>query len=86
MFTLAALAAPVLHVVNHFWPGYTGQSWGWMMMFGSLPWSIAAAAVPAWIGMIILAVGLGVNMVIATTVVWYAIAWWLKTLRYRNDT
>ena len=64
---------------------FTGESGGWMMFFGSLPWSLAATAVPSFIALPIVAVGLGFNVVLATIVIWRSLAWWLKTLRYDND-
>jgi hypothetical protein len=85
VFWVAALSVVLAIVVNHFRPEYTGQSWGWMMMLAALPWSILAGAVPTSLGVVIWAAGLGFNAVIATTVGWYAAAWWLKTLRLRND-
>lgn len=85
VFCIAALSVLALSTVNHFWPEYTGESWGWMMLFACLPWSVMAAAVPGWFGVIILALGFGVNVVIVTTVGWYVISWWLKTLRFGDD-
>jgi hypothetical protein len=72
---LSVLAIPV-----------AGEPWGWMMVFGSLPWSIAATALPGTIGLAIIAVGLGFNVVLATIVIFSGVSWWLKTLRYDNDT
>jgi hypothetical protein len=84
-FVVVALLVMALFVASYFGLIVTEESWGWMMLFGSLPWSVAATAAPGIIGMVIVAVGLGFNTVAATTVVCYAISWWLKTLRYNND-
>jgi hypothetical protein len=85
VFCIAALSVPALQMANQLWPDHAGEGWGWMMLFAALPWSIAAAALPGWPGMLIWAVGLGVNAVIVTALTWYAISWWLKTLRFGND-
>ena len=85
-FVVVALSAMALPVAGYFRLVVTEESLGWMMLFGSLPWSIAATAVPGIIGMAIIAVGLGFNAVVATTLVCYAITWWLTTLRYDNDS
>ena len=85
-FVAVALSVMALHVASYFRFVATEESLGWMMLFGSLPWSIAAIALPGSIGMVIIAVGLGFNAVAATIVVCYAISWWLKTLRYKIDS
>lgn len=84
-FTVVVLFFLALPVVNYFGLVTPEESWGWLMFYGSLPWSIAATAVPNFVGATFVAVGLGINSVAATIVVWYAVSWWLETLRYGND-
>ena len=84
LFSIAALSVVALSVINNFRPSYTKESWGWMIFFGALPWSIVATVVPGWIGIPVMAIGLGVNVAATSTAVWYAISWWLKTLRNSN--
>jgi hypothetical protein len=81
-FIVIALLVLAMPVAGYFGRGLSGESGGWLLFFCALPWSLAAAAVPAFIGVVILAVGLGINAVIATIVIGSAISWWLKTLRY----
>jgi hypothetical protein len=85
-FVVVALSVMALPVAGYFRLVVTEESLGWMILYGSLPWSIAATAVPDIIGMVVIAVGLGFSTVAATTVICYAISWWLNTLRYNNDS
>ena len=84
-FTVVVFFFMALPVASYFGLVTSEESWGWLMFYGSLPWSIAATAVPNFVGATLVAVGLGINSVAATTVVCYAISWWLKTLRFDND-
>ena len=84
-FIVIVLSVTALFVASHLGLVATEDSLGWMLLYGALPWSLAAAAVPDVIGMVMIALGLGFNMVVVTIVVGYALAWWLKTLRYDND-
>ena len=81
VIVLFVLAVPI---ANYFGWGFSGESMGWML-FAAFPWSMAAMAGPGFIGVVILAVGLGINGVLATIVVGCSVSWWLKTLRYDND-
>lgn len=84
-FSTVVLLVLALFIADHFW--HFGESLGWMMLFGSIPWSAMALAVPQMgvFAVAVIAVGLGFNTVVITIVVWYAIAWWLNTFRFRND-
>jgi len=84
-FAVVALSVLALHAASYLHLVATEESLGWMMLFGALPWSAAAIAMPGFIGMVVIAVGLGVNAVACTIVVCCVISWWLKTLRYNND-
>lgn len=83
-FGVIVLLVLALPVAGYFGWGLSGESGGWLLFFCALPWSLAAAALPAFIGVVILAVGLGINAVLATIVIGSSISWWLKTLRYEN--
>jgi hypothetical protein len=86
-FGAVTLLAVASFIANQFWPQYVGESWGWMLLFASLPWSALALAVPqvSVLAVVVVSVGLGFNTVVITTIVWYAIAWWLNTVRFSND-
>ena len=84
-FVVVALSAMALPIASHFRWAVPAETWGWMALFGSLPWSIVATRVPGNFGLVIIAVGLGFNVVLATIVIGYVVSWWLKTLRYNND-
>jgi hypothetical protein len=84
-FVVVALSVMAMAIASHFRWAVPEESWGWMTLFGSLPWSIAATEVPSIFGLVIIAVGLGFNVVLATIVICYFVSWWLKTLRYNND-
>jgi hypothetical protein len=69
-FGTLTLLAVASFIANQFWPQYVGESWGWMLLFGSLPWSALALAVPQMgvFAVVIVSVGLGFNTVVITTI------------------
>ena len=80
-FIVVVLSVMAVSVASYFRWVVLEESGGWMMLFGSLPWSLAATVVPSVVGLVIIALGMGINVVLATIVICYSVSWWLKTLR-----
>jgi hypothetical protein len=87
-FGTVVLLGVLLLAGNWLWPATFNATWGWMLLFSALPWSAIALAIPQIGGfaMVIVILGAGLNAVVVTTVVWYALVWWLDTLRPSRDT
>jgi len=68
VFCAVAVAVVAIFILYHVSPRFPGESWGWVVVFGAFPWSIPALAVPGWLGVPILAVGLGFNATAAILV------------------
>ena len=63
--------------IEHFSPVSDRASFGFMILFAAMPWSIAGLAIPnAFVAAIIIAGGIGINAVIIAIVV----LWWLGLL------
>lgn len=78
LFIGVTVLALVVFAVEYFFPVNDQESFGWMIFFASLPWSIVALVLPLpAIGMVFIAAGIGVNAVIAAIMV----LWWVGTLR-----
>jgi hypothetical protein len=79
VFAGVALFVVALFIANAVWPGLTPEPWGWMLLFGSLPWSLVGMALGnlAILGVVIIPIGLAFNATVATFVAWYVLSrWW----------
>lgn len=74
LFVAVVLFVLALVTLEHFWPVNNRESFGFMILGASLPWSIAAFAVPhALFGAIIVAAGIGINSVAVVIVILWVI-------------
>lgn len=72
LFVAVVFLVVALVTLEHFWPVNDRESFGFMILFAALPWSIAGLAIPnAFFGAILIAGGIGINAVaIAIVVLW----------------
>lgn len=72
LFVAVVFLVVALVTLEHFSPVSDRESFGFMILFAAIPWSIAALAVPNGVlGAILVAGGIGVNAVaIAIVVLW----------------
>jgi hypothetical protein len=74
LFVAVVLLVPALLTLEHFWPVSNRESFGFMIFGASLPWSIAAFALPSpyeLLGTIFIAAGIGINSVaVAIVILW----------------
>jgi hypothetical protein len=85
LFVAVLLLVLAVIAVEYFRPVNDRESFGFMILGASLPWSIAAFALPAALapfGAIIIAAGIGINSVAAAIV----ILWWLRAARLGDST
>jgi hypothetical protein len=78
---LSPVAALIAGAVS---PALLPQSVGWMLLFGSWPWSLPLMSVP-FLGPVAVVVGFAVNATIAVVACWRAGSWWLNTLKFQKD-
>lgn len=78
------LVPVVAFIVNGVSPALLPQSVGWMLLFGSWPWSLPFMTVP-FVGLIAVIIGFALNATIVAVGCWRALSWWLNTLRVQND-
>lgn len=79
LFVAVTCVVLVLVTLEHFWPVNNRESFGFMILGASLPWSIAAFAVPhALFVAMVIAAGIGINSVILAIIA----LWWLRTLGF----
>jgi len=79
LFAAVALLVVVLVSLEHFWHANDRESFGFMILFAGMPWSILALAIPVpFFGAILIAAGIGINAVAIAIV----ILWWLGLLGF----
>jgi hypothetical protein len=72
LFVAVVLLVVALVTIEHFWPVSDRESFGFMILFAAMPWTIAGLAIPIpFAGAIIIAGGIGINaVVIAIILLW----------------
>jgi hypothetical protein len=79
LFATVVLLVVALVTLEHFWPVNDRESFGFMILFAAMPWSILALAIPVpFLGAILIAAGIGINAVAIAIV----ILWWLGLLGF----
>lgn len=79
LFATVVLLVVALVTLEHFWPVNDRESFGFMLLFAAMPWSILALAIPVpFLGAILIAAGIGINAVAIAIV----ILWWLGLLGF----
>jgi hypothetical protein len=78
LFAAVVFLVVALVTAEHFWPVNDRESFGFMILFAAMPWSIVGLAIPVpLLGGILIAGGIGINAVVVAIIV----LWLLSTLR-----
>lgn len=79
LFAAVVFLFVALVTLEHFWHVNDRESFGFMILFAAMPWSLAGVAIPLpFLGAIIIAGGIGINAVAIAIVV----LWWLSLLGF----
>jgi hypothetical protein len=84
IFIAMLLCPAAAFIANAVSPQLLPQSVGWMLMFGSVPWSLPLMQVP-FLGIAAVLVGFALNATIVVVACWRAWSWWLGTLKFPKD-
>ena len=79
LFAFVVFLVIALVTIEHFWPVNNRESFGFMVLFAALPWSLAGLAIPnAFVAAIFIAGGIGINALAVAII----ILWWLSLLGF----
>ena len=70
LFAAVVFLVVALVTVENFWPVSDRESFGFMILFAGMPWSVAGLAIPVpWVGAVLIAGGIGINAVVVAIMV-----------------
>lgn len=79
LFATVVFLFVAMVTLEHFWPVSDRESFGFMILYAAMPWSIVGLAIPnAFVGAILIAGGIGLNAVVIAIIV----LWWLNLLGF----
>jgi hypothetical protein len=79
LFAVVVFLVVAIVTLEHFSPVSNRESFGFMILYAAVPWSIVGLAIPnAFIGAVLIAGGIGLNAVVIAIIV----LWWLNLLGF----